>query len=517
MRRCGVLLHITSLPSPYGIGTFGRHAREFADFLQKAGQTYWQILPLCPTGYGDSPYQSFSTFAGNPYLIDLEQLIEDGLLTAEQCELLPWGGHKGYVDYEIMFSSRSRILHMAYDRFKNSIPQDYYSFIEKEADWLDDYALFMSIKAAYDGASWDMWDDDLRMRRAEALDKAREQYADDIAYQKFVQYEFYKQWTALKQYVNERGIEIIGDLPIYVSADSADVWSAPQLFMLDEQYKPIEVAGCPPDAFTDAGQLWGNPLYDWDKMEQDDYSWWVRRIRQCRRLYDVTRIDHFRGFESYYAIPYGMPDAKVGQWRKGPGLKLFRSIEKQLGKQNIIAEDLGFLTPSVKRMLRASGYPGMKVIQFGFDPNGDSEYLPHNYEKKCVVYTGTHDNETIIGWGKHSPKADVRYAKRYLGVTRSNPINWAMMTAAVVSVADTAILMMQDLLDLGSEARMNTPSTLGDNWKWRAPEGVFTDYLANRLYTLCDTYRRVPQKPTAAADSSDSRKDRDKKNKKKQK
>ena len=494
MRRSGILYHITSLPSPYGIGSIGRHAREFVKFLVEAGQSCWQILPLCPTSYGDSPYQSFSTFAGNANLIDLDDLVNEGLLSREECRAVNWGSDPLRVDYDAVSENKNKLLRKAFRRFAANVSTDYADFCEAESAWLDDYALFMAIKRGCGNASWDTWDDGLRLRDPDALQRARTEYATDMELQKFIQYQFYKQWTALKEYANNRGIKIIGDLPIYVAADSADVWASPELFMLDKDCKPIDVAGCPPDCFTADGQLWGNPLYDWERMERDDYSWWVRRIKQCSRLYDITRIDHFRGFEAYYAIPYGMPNARIGEWRKGPGLKLFRAVEKQLGKQDIIAEDLGFLTPSVREMLAESGYPGMKVLQFAFDPNGDSDYLPHNYPRNCFVYTGTHDNDTVNGWAKTAAPGDVRFARDYLRTRHGEQLAWPMMAAAMASPADTCILTMQDLLGLGSEARMNTPSTVGGNWAWRAPDGALTAKLASRLRRMTDVYRRIPGK-----------------------
>ena len=497
MRTSGILYHITSLPTPYGIGTVGRKAREFADFLVKAGMSLWQILPLCPTSYGDSPYQSFSTFAGNTNLIDLDALVGDGLLTRGECEGESWGSDPLRVDYDAVSAGRERLFGAAYERFAKKPRPDFDGFCEKQAEWLDDFALFMAIKDANHGASWDTWDKELRLREPEALEKARERYADKINYYRFTQYIFYKQWRSLKSYCNARGIRIVGDLPIYVAFDSADVWASPELFLLDDECRPIDVAGCPPDAFTADGQLWGNPLYRWDDMEKDGYGWWVRRMKHCSELYDITRIDHFRGFEAFYCIPFGMPNARVGEWRKGPGLKLFKAMEEKLGRLEIIAEDLGFLTDEVREMLRDSGYPGMKVLQFGFWHKGNSAYLPHNYDRNCVVYTGTHDNDTILGWERTTDPRDVRYARDYMNTKHREPLNWPMMRLALASGADTAILTMQDILGLGSEARMNIPSTVGGNWSWRAPDGVLTDTLAKRLRRLCDIYRRSPDCPKA--------------------
>lgn len=494
MRTSGVLMPIFSLPSPYGIGTMGKQARKFVDFLVKGGQKYWQILPICPTSYGDSPYQSFSSFAGNPYFIDLEYLCKDKLLTKKECESYSWGTSKKYVDYGIMYESRYALLRKAYVRFVDKEPQDFEEFCEREKLWLDDYALFMALKDANGGNAWLHWDKELRLRENAAMEAARERYAEEINFYKMLQYLFYKQWRELKSYANEAGIEIIGDLPIYVAGDSADVWANPDQFYLDENLEPIEVAGCPPDAFSDDGQLWGNPLFRWDVMKKDDYAWWTRRIKAMSELYDIIRIDHFRGFDSYYAIPAKDKTAKNGQWKQGPGMDLFYQLEKKLGKLPIIVEDLGFLTPSVHKLLEDSGFPGMKVIQFAFDSREESNYLPHTYNSHCVVYTGTHDNDTVMGWMKTAPKASVKYAKEYLNLTRSEGYNWGMMRAAWSSVADMAIVPMQDLLGLGSEARINTPSTLGNNWKWRATPDQINASLAKKLRYYMQMYGRVNQK-----------------------
>ena len=491
MRTSGVLMPISSLPSPYGIGTMGKQARKFVDFLVRGGQKYWQILPICPTSYGDSPYQSFSSFAGNPYFIDLEYLCKDKLLTKKECESFKWGSNPKYVDYGIMYESRYALLRKAYVRFMKKKPQDFDEFCEKEKQWLDDYALFMALKDANDGQAWSKWDKDLRLRKKEAMEAAKEQYSEEIRFYKMLQYLFYKQWNELKAYANEEGIEIIGDVPIYVAGDSADVWANPDQFYLDENLEPIEVAGCPPDAFSDDGQLWGNPLFRWDVMKKDGYTWWTRRIKAMSELYDIIRIDHFRGFDSYYAIPAKDDTAKNGQWKEGPGMDLFTELEKKLGKLPIIVEDLGFLTPSVHKLLKDSGFPGMKVIQFAFDSREESDYLPHTYTNHCVVYTGTHDNDTVMGWMKTAPKASVKYAKEYLNLTKEEGYNWGMMRAAWSSVADMAIVPMQDILGLGSEARINTPSTLGENWKWRAtPEQIDTK-IAKKLHHYMQMYGRV--------------------------
>lgn len=491
MRTSGVLMPISSIPSPYGIGTMGKQARKFVDFLVKGGQKYWQILPICPTSYGDSPYQSFSSFAGNPYFIDLEYLCKDKLLTKKECESFQWGSNPKYVDYGIMYESRYALLRKVYARFTKKEPQDFEKFCENEKQWLDDYALFMALKDANGGQAWSNWDKSLRLREKKAMEEATEKYSEEIRFYKMLQYLFYQQWNALKTYANEAGIEIIGDVPIYVAGDSADVWANPDQFYLDENLEPIEVAGCPPDAFSDDGQLWGNPLFRWDVMKKDGYTWWTRRIKAMSELYDIIRIDHFRGFDSFYAIPAKDDTAKNGQWKQGPGMDLFCELEKKLGKLPIIVEDLGFLTPSVHKLLKDSGFPGMKVIQFAFDSREESDYLPHTYTNHCVVYTGTHDNDTVMGWMKTAPKASVKYAKEYLNLTKEEGYNWGMMRAAWSSVADMAIVPMQDILGLGSEARINTPSTLGNNWKWRATPEQIDARVAKKLYHYMQMYGRV--------------------------
>ena len=484
-------MHISSLPSPYGIGTMGKEARKFADFLEKAGQKYWQILPICPTSYGDSPYQSFSSFAGNPYFIDLETLCKEKLLKKSECESFPWGENPHYVDYGVMYQSRYQLLRLAFNRFKKDIPDEFYTFCKKEAEWLEEYALFMALKDAHGGVAWFEWEDELRLRKPEALEAARREYADNILFYKMLQYLFYKQWWSLKEYVNGKGIEIVGDVPIYVAGDSADVWANPSQFYLDENLNPIDVAGCPPDAFSADGQLWGNPLFRWDVMKKDNYEWWTKRIKAVSKLYDVVRIDHFRGFDSYYAIPAKDTTAKNGEWRQGPGMDLFKTLKRRLGKLNIIVEDLGFLTPSVLKLVADSGFPGMKVVQFAFDSREGSNYLPHTYPTNCVVYTGTHDNDTIMGWMKTAPKASVKFAKEYLNLTKEEGYNWGMMRGAWGSVADTAIVTMQDIIGAGSEARMNTPSTLGGNWEWRATSDQIDNKLAKRVYRYMEMYGRL--------------------------
>ncbi len=481
MRTSGVLMHLSSLPSPYGIGTMGKEAYRFVDFLEKAEQTYWQMLPVGPTSYGDSPYQSFSGYAGNPYFIDLDLLVKDGLLKKEEILRYPWGNDPVAVDYGILYQNRFQVLKIACDRLAKKQPQALAAFGRKQKAWLDDYALFMAEKDAHHGKSWMEWEKPLKFREEKALKAARKQYAEEIAFYKAIQFLFFAQWEKLKAYANSKGIKIIGDVPIYVAADSADVWTEPELFMLDEKLAMTKVAGCPPDAFSATGQLWGNPLYRWDVMKKQDYDWWIRRVQGLSKRYDIVRIDHFRAFDSFYAIPGKAKTAKNGKWMKGPGIELFHVLEKKLGKLNIIVEDLGYLTPSVMQLVKDSGFPGMKVLQFAFDTREDGDYLPHNYPAYCVVYTGTHDNDTINGWMKSAPKESVKNAKEYLNLTKEEGYHWGMMRGAWSSVGDIVIVTMQDLLGLGGEARMNVPSTLGTNWKWRMKEGSCNAALAKKI------------------------------------
>ena len=492
-RKAGILMPITSLPSAYGIGTLGKAAYDFVDFVKMAGQSYWQILPVGPTGYGDSPYQSFSTFAGNPYFIDLDELITMGILDRASCEAADFGPNPEYVEYDKQYENRYPLLRQAYASFvsqKMDQQQDFTTFCEDNLFWLDDYALFMAVKNANQGNSFSQWDKSIRLHKEEALNDCRRKYAQDYGFYCFLQYMFAKQWDALKKYANKNGIRIIGDIPIYVAADSADTWANPKLFQMDEDGIPTGVAGCPPDYFSPTGQLWGNPLYDWDYHKQTGYEWWTKRIAHCYELYDVVRIDHFRGFDEYYDIPYGDKTAEFGQWRPGPGMDLFDALKEKLGKMDVIAEDLGFLTPSVLKLVKKSGYPGMKVLQFAFDPEGDSTYLPHNYQANSFVYTGTHDNDTSIGCFASLSRKEKAFAKEYFGVTTSKNIHWVFVRTALASMSDTAIIMMQDYLGLGSEARINTPSTLGDNWKWRMLPDQANEKLAKEIRNACFAYAR---------------------------
>ncbi|MCD8129849.1 MAG: 4-alpha-glucanotransferase [Lachnospiraceae bacterium] len=492
MRRSGILMPISSLPGPYGIGTFSKEAYRFVDFLAAAGQSVWQILPLGPTGYGDSPYQSFSTFAGNPYFIDLEALIREKALTRKECEALDWGGSVEYVDYEKMYISRFIALRKAFGRARKTLSQDedFFEFIKKNYDWVADYALYMAIKDANGGKCWIEWEEDIRLRRPEALEKCREEYTEDILFYEYLQYQFDKQWTRLKAYANQKGIKIVGDVPIYVAFDSMDTWANPELFQLDEDRVPIAVAGCPPDAFSATGQLWGNPLYAWDYHKKTGYAWWISRMKHCFALYDIVRIDHFRGFDEYYSIPYGTETAVNGKWLPGPGIELFEQMEKALGRQEVVAEDLGVLTDSVLAMVKATGYPGMKPLQFAFGGDAANQYLPHNYDKNCVVYTGTHDNQTTRGWYHTLDKKTKKHLKEYAEVDSEDEVNSRLIRLAMMSVADTAVIPMQDYLDLGDEARINTPSTLGDNWKWRMKKDAATKELAKNILRLTKFYNR---------------------------
>lgn len=492
MRSAGILMPITSLPSPYGVGTLGEACKNFIDFLEKAGQTYWQILPICPTGYGDSPYQSFSSFAGNPYMIDFDELEKDGLLQKSDYTDLNWGNNKKQVDYGLLYQQKYPVLRIATEHFTEQYQISYEHFCEKNAFWLNDYALFMSIKNHFGGVSWRQWPEEVRKREQESLDHLTQLLDIDITFWKKIQFLFFFQWDKIKTYAKEHQVLIIGDIPIYVSEDSCDVWSNPEQFQLDQNLCPIEIAGCPPDGFSADGQLWGNPLFDWEFMKEDGYQWWIRRIAYQKEIYDVIRIDHFRGFDEYYSIPYGDTTAHRGVWKQGPGIGLFRAIEEALGKLPIIAEDLGFLTDSVKELLTDSGFPGMKLIEFAFDSRDDGGkiYLPHNYPKNCVVYTGTHDNETICGWLHSITEEELAMAVAYMRLNEEEGYHWGIIKTAWASVADTAIIPMQDLLGLGNEARLNTPSTLGNNWAWRSLPNDFTDDLAEKIKKTIRLYGR---------------------------
>ena len=498
MRQSGVLMPVSALPSRYGIGAFSKEAYEFIDQLKKAGQKKWQLLPLGPTGYGDSPYQPFSTYAGNPYYIDLEALIEEKLLTEEECGRFVFGQAEDKVDYGQLYQTRFQVLEIAYQRFKGTIQSDrriadsYQLFLDQNAFWLKDYCLFMAIKKEQGDVSWTDWPLDLKLRQPDAVKEAEKRLDSEIDFYNFIQYEFYQQWDKLHRYANDLQIELIGDMPIYVSMDSADVWAHPEVFQLEEDLTPKAVAGCPPDGFTADGQLWGNPLYDWEYQRKTDYIWWVNRIAFQLGIYDILRVDHFRGFDAYYAIPYGDVDARNGVWKKGPGMELFDRLKERLGDVRIIAEDLGFLTDSVRELVKQTGYPGMKILQFAFDPREQSDYLPYHYEKNCVVYTGTHDNNTIQGWFTSLDPETKDYVRSYLdnSHTPEDQIYWDFIRLSLSSVADLSIIPVQDLLGLGEEARINVPSTLGGNWTWRLKKGQLSEESLLRFRRMTKVYGR---------------------------
>ena len=496
MRECGILLPIASLPSKYGIGAFSKEAYEFVDQLKAAGQSYWQILPLGPTGYGDSPYQTFSAFAGNPYFIDLEQLTEDGLLTLEECREADFGEEEGRISYEKIYKSRFAVLKKAFLRWKKSISRGGLRgdeiFQEELARETREYCFYAALKRHFKDISWEKWDQDIRMREKEAVKRYKELLAEEIEFYGFQQVMFQRQWRKLKEYANSQGIRFIGDIPIYVAFDSADAWSCPELFQFDKDNRPRAVAGCPPDAFSDTGQLWGNPLYDWKYHEKTGYAWWMRRMKYSFSLYDVVRIDHFRGFDEYYAIPADEDTAVNGTWRKGPGMALFTKMKETLGDVDIIAEDLGFLTPSVHKLLEDTGFPGMKVLQFAFSVSERSDYLPYLYDHNCVVYTGTHDNDTTRGWYETMDKGERRFAQKYMNIedTPEEEISWEFIRLAVASAADLAVIPLQDYLGIGKEGRINTPSTLGGNWMWRMKKGQFTPKIIERCRELNWIYGR---------------------------
>ena len=492
MRRNGMLLPIASLPSPYGIGGFSKEAYEFIDLLEETGQKLWQILPLGPTSYGDSPYQSFSTFAGNPYFIDLDTLAEKGWLTKEACEASDYGDNESYIDYGRIYNSRFVLLKQAFLNSDILSDEKFTEFCKDKKHWLPDYALYMALKNQNAGKSWIEWEEEIRLRKPEAVECYKRELEEECNFYEFLQYEFHEQWTKVKEYAHKKGIQIVGDVPIYVAFDSADTWANPELFQLDEKNLPLGVAGCPPDAFSATGQLWGNPLYNWAYHKKTGYDWWLKRIAYCFDLYDIVRIDHFRGFDEYYSIPYGDETAVNGHWEKGPGMDLFNTVKEKLGELAIIAEDLGFLTESVFQLLKDSGYPGMKVLQFAFDPSEDSDYLTYKYQRNCVVYTGTHDNDTTAGWFEKLSDGDKEVALRYMNsfYTPKEEQHWDLIALAMRSTADTCIIPVQDFLGLGSEARINMPSTLGDNWKWRMTKGAFSEELKEKIRRMTKLYGR---------------------------
>lgn len=484
-------MHISSLPGPYGIGTLGKEAYKFADFLKASGQKYWQILPVGPTSYGDSPYQSFSSFAGNPYFIDLDMLIEDGLLNKDEVDEYEWGNQDTQVDYAVLYKNRWKVLKMVTDRGWKRDADAVVDFIT-ENEWLDQYGKFMALKAANGMIAWTEW--------------TRKEYGADLEeYYKlyvYTQYLFFKQWTAFKTYVNGLGIKLIGDVPIYVPLDSADVWSEPWQFQLDENNLPIAVGGVPADRFSEEGQLWGTPLYDYEHMKTDGYSWWIRRIGGISRMFDVIRIDHFRGFDAYWAVPYGSKNALDGEWVKGPGYDLVGRLISWFGNLEFVAEDLGVQTDSLHELLQQSGLPGMKVLQCGFDPTEDSSHLPHQYNSNCICYTGTHDNPTLQQWAEDSDSQVVEFAREYCGIRGLEPcltdnrtdeemLNLAVIRTGMSSVANLFVAPMQDWLILGREGLMNIPQRLGGNWMWRMKACAATPQLAKRIKEMTTTYGRL--------------------------
>ena len=482
---------VSSLPSPYGIGTLGQAAYDFADFLHAAGQHYWQMLPLGPTSYGDSPYQSFSAYAGNPYYIDPDLLIADGLLTKSECSRCKWGSDPRYVDYGRIYEKRFDLLHKAYKRGWQRDSEDVAAFAAENSRWLPDYALFMACKRYFGMKAWTEWPDDIRLRQDGAVEKYRTLLQEDVEFFVYLQYLFFRQWNRLRDYVHAQGIRIIGDLPIYVAMDSADVWAETEFFQLDETLIPKAVSGVPPDYFSADGQLWGNPLYDWERMREDGFGWWIRRIDGAKKLYDIIRIDHFRGFESYWAVPYGDTTAKNGRWRPGPGMDLVGVLLGWFRDLRLIAEDLGYTTPEVRKLLADSGLPGMKILQFAFDPHGESDYLPYRCERNSVCYVGTHDNETVNGWLKGIGKADKEFAKRYMHITDDEGWCWGLIRTGMGTASDLFVMQMQDVLELGGECRMNTPGTQCGNWVWRMLPDAVSPALAKKLRVYTETYRRT--------------------------
>ena len=457
-RKAGVLMHISSLPGKRGIGSMGKGAYEFVDFLAKAKLGLWQVLPLCPTSYGDSPYQSPSALAGNPYFIDLDILIEEGLLTPDEAPEYPIGD----IDYAAIYFERFATLKKAFNRFKKKIPGDYEAFKSENSFWLDDYALFMAIKEAHDMQAWETWEDEYRHRTADMT-----KFALAAEFHKFLQYEFFKQWTDLKAYANKKGIKIVGDMPIYVAYDSVEVWGNPKQFLLNDDLSRKVVAGVPPDYFSADGQLWGNPIYDWEYMKSTGYEWWVMRMKMALKLYDIVRIDHFRAFADYYVIPADRTDAKVGEWKEGPGMPFFDIINARLGNPPIIAEDLGELHDCVKELVKKTGFPGMKIMQFAFDGNPYNDFFYTNYKPNCVAYPGTHDNDTTVGWYEASTEKEKDLIHRTLGYY-GDDVPGEIIKQLFFSAANTVVIPMQDFLALPTSARMNIPSTLGGNWAWRS-------------------------------------------------
>lgn len=499
IRNAGVLMAVSSLPSPYGIGTLGRDAYEFLDYIGEIHHKYWQVLPLGPTSYGDSPYQSYSAFAGNPYFIDLDELIRENLLDGDEVKKIFWGADAERVDYEALFKNRFPVLEKASKAFfvklsqDDKLKQDYRIFCEENAHWLDDFSLFMACKSYFSYKPWNEWEEDIRFHRQPAVNRYSELLKSEIDFWKFTQFKFFEQWNKLKAYAADKNIEIIGDIPIYMAYDSADVWANADMFLLDEELLPVDVAGVPPDAFTDLGQKWGNPLYDWERLENDDFGWWRRRIKASAQMYDVIRIDHFIGIVKYYAIPADMPDAKKGEYRKGPAEKLTKVINECLDGKKLIAEDLGVELPEVTELLCKNGYPGMKIIEFAFGGDRKNTHLPYNYDRNCVVYGGTHDNETLFGFFSQRNDWELGYAYDYLDVRDKRKMVDAVFRLAYGSVAHTVIFQVQDILKLDNSARMNFPSTLGNNWQWRMKKGALSQQQINDMRYLASVFGRECQ------------------------
>lgn len=493
-RGAGVLMPISSLPNKYGIGTLGTESYHFADFLKRIGCRYWQVLPVGPTGYGDSPYQTFSVFAGNPYFIDLEILIEQGLLDPDEVIVMTNLTREDSVDYSKIFELRFQILKKAYQRSNHRETKEFASFVDNNRYWLEDYSLFMAVKGFFDNCEFLLWDEDIKLREPEAVARYQELLVDEIRFWEFCQFKFREQWNSLKEYTNRLGIEIIGDIPLYVSADSSDVWVHDDMFELDQRRNPINVAGVPPDAFSADGQRWGNPLYRWDAMETTDFIWWRERMKMSSSLYDVTRIDHFIGIVNYFSIPAEADTANNGMWVEGPGRKLTRVLKETVGEGKLIAEDLGVITPKVRELIEQTGYPGMKILQFGLDGPSDCEYLPHNFKTTNIVaYTGTHDNETLVGYISSKNKDELKFAFRYYGVNNKNDLPYAIIRTLYSSIADVIIIPLQDLLKLDNKARMNFPSTTGENWRWRMTKDQYKEINEEILLEFSELYSRIPK------------------------
>lgn len=490
MRKCGILLAISSLPSEYGIGTIGKSAYRFIDFLRKAGQRCWQILPINPVSFGNSPYQSFSAFAFNPYYIDLDELIIDGLLTKEECRSFDFGSDRLKVDYGKLYENRHKLLKIAAGRFDVS-DEDFLSFCEENSFWLYDYSIFTAYKEKHGMLPLRDFPDEIKRRDEDALALFIKENVELINFCRITQYLFWRQWIKLKRYANDNGVHIIGDIPIYVSEDSCDVWVHPELFRVDGKMRTVLAAGCPPDDFSPDGQLWGNPVYNWEVHEKTGFEWWLRRLGQAHSLFDVTRIDHFRGFYSYYAVPSGEKTAKNGKWIDADGERFMKRLKEEIPDMKIIAEDLGFITDEIRERMRQSGFPGMKILEFAFDSDSKNEHLPHNYTRNSVVYTGTHDNQTVVGWLSSAEKQCIEFAMDYLGVNFTTKLPEAMIRGALSSVSDTAVIPMQDYLRQGDLSRMNIPSTIGDNWTYRITDDDMNDNLAEKLRRQAKLYGRL--------------------------